>query len=360
MKVGILTFHNAYNYGAILQTYATQELVKMYGHDVEIIDYHNKKIDDSYNKKKLHLKKVIRRRFWTAPKYLIEKYLYWKRRNAFHLFVEKHIKLSKRIKEPFKDNTFNSYDLILIGSDQLWNKKITGGWDKMYWGDFKASPNTRKVAWSICMNKINLDDDDILFIKKHLENFELITVREKDLLSFVSKLTSKNIYQTLDPTLVLPSDYWEEVCHDVKEKNYIAVYAVQDEDKTIDFARKIASTHKKPLVIIRSYSKWNFTSENKEYAGPDDFLSYIRHADMVVTTSFHGAVFSIIYQKQFVCPIFRDNVRVESLLESLNIRARRIKSISEYNNLKPIDYTRVKIELNSLREDTLNVWNTII
>lgn len=354
MKVGILTFHNAYNYGAVLQTYATQEIVKSRGHDVEIINYHNKKVDRHY------IKKIPQRKFYRIPFALIGKYFFNKRKEAYERFIDKYLHLTKEIIRSTEDVTLDKYDVILIGSDQLWNKKITGGWDKMYWGDFKASPNTRRVAWSVCMNNIDLDEDDLLFIKKHLENFDLISVRESDLLSFVSKLTSKRIYQTLDPTLVLPSENWEKVCHDVKEKSYIAVYAVQDEDKAIAFARKIASIQDKSLVIIRSYSKWYFTSENKEYAGPDDFLSYIRHADMVVTTSFHGAVFSVIYQKQFVCPIFRDNVRVESLLESLNIRERRVKTIGEYNSLPPIDYVRVKGDLNTLREETLNVWSSII
>lgn len=354
MKVGILTFHNAYNYGAVLQTYATQEIVKSRGHDVEIINYHNQKVDRNY------VKKIPRRKFYRIPLALIGKYFFNKRKEAYERFIDKYLHLTKEIIRSTEDVTLDKYDVILIGSDQLWNKKITGGWDKMYWGDFKASPNTRRIAWSVCMNNIDLDEEDLLFIKKHLENFDLISVRESDLLSFVSKLTSKRIYQTLDPTMVLPSENWEKVCHDVKEKCYIAVYAVQDEDKAIAFARKIASIQNKSLVIIRSYSKWYFTRENKEFAGPDDFLSYIRHADMVVTTSFHGAVFSVIYQKQFVCPIFRDNVRVDSLLESLNIRERRVKTIGEYNSLPPIDYVRVKGDLNTLREETLNVWSSII
>ncbi len=354
MKVGILTFHNAYNYGAVLQTYATQEIVKSRGHDVEIINYHNKKVDRYY------VKKIPRRKFYRIPLALIGKYFFNKRKEAYERFIDKYLHLTKEVLRSAENVTLDKYDVILIGSDQLWNKKMTGGWDKMYWGDFKTSPDTRKVAWSVCMNYTDLNEDDILFIKKHLENFELISVRESDLLSFISGLTSKKVYQTLDPTLVLPSARWEEVCHDVKERAYIAVYAVQDEEKAIDFARSIASKQNKKLVIIRSYSKWNLSSENKEYAAPDDFLSYIRHADMVVTTSFHGAVFSIIYQKQFVCPIFRDNVRVESLLESLHISDRRVKSVDECNNLRPIDYTRVKRDLNTLREGTLNVWNSII
>lgn len=354
MKIGILTFHNAYNYGAVLQAYATQEIVKSRGHEVEIINYHNRKVDRHY------VKKFSYRKFYKIPLALIGKFFFYKRKLAYERFINEYLQLTSNVIRSEENVTLDVYDVILIGSDQLWNKRITGGWDKMYWGDFKTPSGTRKVAWSICMNNIDLNEDDILFVKKHLENFDLISVRESDLLSFISGLTSKSVYHTLDPTLVLPSANWENVCHDVKEKGYIAVYAVQDEEKAIAYARKIASLQKKSLIIIRSYSKWYFTKENKEFAGPDDFLSYIRYADMVITTSFHGAVFSVIYQKQFVCPLFRDNVRVKSLLDSLHISERIVKTMSDYHSLQPIDYARVNRDLDTLRRRTLNVWNTIL
>lgn len=354
MKIGILTFHNAYNYGAVLQAYATQEIVKSRGHEVEIINYHNRKVDMHY------VKKFSYRKFYKIPLVLIGKFFFYKRKLAYERFINEYLQLTSNVIRSEENVTLDVYDVILIGSDQLWNKRLTGGWDKMYWGDFKTPSGTRKVAWSICMNNIDLNEDDILFVKKHLENFDLISVRESDLLSFISGLTTKSVYQTLDPTLVLPSANWENVCHDVKEKGYIAVYAVQDEEKAIAYARKIASLQKKSLIIIRSYSKWYFTKENKEFAGPDDFLSYIRYADMVITTSFHGAVFSVIYQKQFVCPLFRDNVRVKSLLDSLHISERIVKTMSDYHSLQPIDYARVNRDLDTLRGRTLNVWNTIL
>lgn len=76
MKVGIITFHNAYNYGAILQTFATQEIVKAYGHDVNIIDYRNKAINKHYDKRKFHLKTLPKRKFYNIPRYLIEKHFF--------------------------------------------------------------------------------------------------------------------------------------------------------------------------------------------------------------------------------------------------------------------------------------------
>lgn len=358
MKIGILTFHNAYNYGAILQTYATQELMKSMGYDVEVINYHNKKIDSVYNSKKFRLRSFAKN-LYRFPLYLLEKIYYRKKREAYHDFLKHNIILSRKRYKQSENVTFNSYDIVLIGSDQLWNKKITGGFDEVYWGKFLPE-NTKKIAWSICMNNDNFTCEEKNYITKHLKNYFAITVREKSLQQFLKELTHIEYPQTLDPTLVLSVEKWEEVCYKVREKDYIAVYAVQDEEKTISFARIIASICKKKIIIIRANSKWYFTRENKEYAGPHEFLSYIRHADMVVTTSFHGSAFSIIFQKQFICPIFRENVRIESLLDSIGLRDRRVNSISEFENLYPIDYTRVTNKLNNLRKGTLKVWNSIL
>ena len=117
----------------------------------------------------------------------------------------------------------------------------------------------------------------------------------------------------------------------------------------------------KGLRLVFLSAKADRINSNEIVASsPADFVSLFKNASFVLCTSFHGTVFSIIFQKQFVCPIFRDNMRVESLLESLHIRERRVKSINEYNSLQPIDYIRVKKDLNSLREGTLNVWSSII
>jgi len=353
MKIGILTFHNAYNYGAVLQTYATQELVKSLGHEVEVIDYHNKAIDRFYENLRFHIRTIPKRKFYRIPVYFLEKCFYWKRRKAYQNFIHQYLCLSeKRYNQGGKD-VINGYDIILIGSDQLWNKEITNGFDKIYWGDFKTNAYTRKVAWSVCMNQTNISEDEKEYIIEHLNNFEAISVRESSLQSMLSKLTTKEIAHTLDPTLVLPSQNWEHLCHGVKEKNYIAVYAVRKEEDTIRFARKVAEILQKPLVVIRSYAKWYMNSENKECGGPSEFLSYIKHADFVVSTSFHGTVFSLIFKKQFACPALEDNVRIESLLNSVGLKERLISFPEKAESLPSIDYEKVEQAMNALRISSL-------
>lgn len=325
MKVGILTFHNAYNYGAILQTYATQELVKMYGHDAVIIDYRNNAVEYTYKKKTLKARGVFRKRFWETPKYIYEKYLYRKQRKAYHTFVKKYLCLSASVKRDDINNELMGYDLFLIGSDQLWNKKITGGFDPLYWGDFRSNPNAQKVAWSICMN--DTDEHDIKYISDHLNNFDAISVREDTLKTFLSPLTKKEIIQTMDPTFLLPVSCWEKLCHPVKVSNYIAVYALHGEDQVLNMAIEIARELGKKVVFIHAYSRMMTKQgivHHVQSGGPTEFLSYIRYADMVVTTSFHGTAFSLIFEKKFICfePLGKKNTRVRSLLRIYGLEDR--------------------------------------
>ena len=353
MKVGILTFHNAYNYGAILQAYATLELIKQYGCDAEIIDYHNNKIDKVYDGGKFSIGDLIRSGL-KAPFYFIEKYYYWKRRKAYHKFLKKYINLSDKTYTQGDDVTLVNYDVILIGSDQLWNKKITGGYDNVYWGQFEKNKDTRVIAWSVCMNNKDLDDSDIQFIKSHLLNFNTISVREKTLKFLLSKYTRQSICCTLDPTLILPTCNWTKLCHDVKEKNYILVYAVINEQEVVDFAREVSQEMNKPLVIIRSKCTSHLTKHDKETCGPEDFLSYILHADLVVTSSFHGTAFSIILKKQFICPAFSINERVDNLLSIADLNNRIVKTVQEAKNISPTDYNVLSKELSKEVNKTLS------
>lgn len=360
MKIGILTFHNAFNYGAILQAYATQELVKNYGHNVEIIDYQNEAINRFYDQMNFSLGRLPKKKFWMIPRYLIERYFFWKRKKSYQLFKDKYIQLSEKKDIREKSVIIDGYDAILIGSDQIWNKKLTGGLDDVYWGNFCSSKSVRKVAWSACMGDTNFNDGEINYIRNNIKNFYAVSVREDNLQSFLKSVTQVLYPQTIDPTLMLNKEKWDLLCHPVKESNYIMVYAVQDENKTIEFARVIAKFMNKKILIVRSHSEYYWSKENKEHAGPAEFLSYIKYADFVITTSFHGTAFSLLFQKQFVCPVFRKNSRVESLLKEVGLSDRRIKNTSEINNLPPIDYSIVSSKMELLKQETSSFLNSVL
>lgn len=352
MKVGILTFHNAYNYGAVLQTFATQELVKSMGHDTEVIDYHNKAVDAFYERRNLHWRTLPKRNVVRLITFLVSACFNKRRQLAYRDFQSRHLHVSRGHYIQGSRPDLSHYDAILIGSDQLWNKNITNGFDDVYWGDFTAGPRTVRIAWSVCMNNLNLQAEELQYVKTHLKNFEMVSVREKPLQSLLSQLSQRQVFHTIDPTLMLPSQQWLSMCHEVREHDYIAVYAVRNEEQTVAFARETANRLNKKLVIIRSHSKHYISKENKEHGGPVEFLSYIRHADMVVTSSFHGTVFSMIFRKQFVVHDFDENVRVADLLERFGLTERMVASSRDAAVLPPIDYQNAAATLRQMRHDT--------
>lgn len=138
MRIGILTFHYACNYGAMLQTYATQEFLRSMGHDVCVVDYRNKAVEEGYAawNFKIDLLKTLPRAFSRAM-----------RNSRFRHFMKECLVLSK--------DPFDSFDVLLFGSDQIWNEMITGGFDKIYWGDFttKARKSLGLPAPTSCLSR---------------------------------------------------------------------------------------------------------------------------------------------------------------------------------------------------------------
>ena len=351
MKVGILTFHNAINYGAILQAYATQQLLSSMGYDAEIIDYHNTFIDKFYAKYQLNINKLLTLNVFAFIKSIIVSISYYRRLKRYCLFYS-NIKLSG--KQYNLGDRIDGYDIIMIGSDQVWNTRLTHGFDDMYWGAFQVPRGTRKIAWAVSMG-----DADTTGKKEEialrLKYFDKISVRENSLKLFLNSLTDQKIYVTVDPTMLI-KDVWTPLCKPVKESGYILVYAVKDLPITMTVARRIANEFHKKIIVINAYPYKSRGNGVKQSCGPQDFLSYINHASMVVTSSFHGTVFSILFKKVFfsVIPDNKSNERISDLLISLGLEDRIVNENKDIHLLNSIDYNYVDKKMSQLREYTLS------
>lgn len=352
MKVGILTFHNAINLGAILQTYATYELVKSMGHEVEVIDYHNGNVDATYDKYRFRLSRMPRNPIY-ATAYLLCIMFFRKKEHKFNHFTKEFMTLSRN-RYSSKSLKLEGYDVILIGSDQLWNKKITGGIDPVYWGDFDSEASIKKVSWSVSMNDYDYSSTQLEKIRHYLKNFERLSVRENLSQLFLSSYVEKPISVTLDPTLLLSTLIWKKLCRSIKKSKYVLVYAVKDFDETYTCAEKIAKEKGLTILVIKAYCGASISRNVKQTSGPIEFLSYINSADYVVTSSFHGTVFSILFEKEFTCviPEGHSNVRTESLLNSLGL-INRIGNQSSAPIQSVIDYESVNRKLEQLKEESL-------
>ena len=219
MKIGIITYHFAHNYGAVLQCYALQEYLKSNGHDVSIIDYRPRAITKFYDVVKLHVIKTYN------PKVIIVNlasaiFSGYTRANKFNKFINNKLQLSV-------NNT--EYDLIIYGSDQIWNTHINNN-DKTYWG-YNSYKTNKSITYS-ASGGIKLPDNDE-FIKNALNNFSSISVREEHLAIELSKYTAKEIKTTLDPVFLLSQEEWFKISNRVKKRNhkYILLYNLTHDDQ---------------------------------------------------------------------------------------------------------------------------------
>lgn len=353
MKIGILTFHITNNYGAVLQAYGLQEVLKEKGHEVEIVDYRNEEIQSKLN-------------YFSIKKNSISKFIYHLlcyreltyKRVVFNSFREKFLNIST---ENYKASSIlnTNYDLFIVGSDQVWSPNLTGGLDKVYWGEYKGS--TPIITYAASSGDLSLLQDDIKRkIKEYLYNFKDISVREERLKLFLKNEFNINSTIVLDPTLLADKGVFNKIC-DKKlcEEPYLLVYNVEKTSKLHDIAIEIA--RKKGLKIIKVglptiFEKKEWKDDNIQIITPTipQLLSLFKYANYIVTLSFHGTAFSLIFEKEFVSLRRSWNMaRVETLLTALNLKERIIDN-SNIDNLSPIDYNYVKEVLSRKRNDSLS------
>ena len=218
MKIGILTFHCAHNYGAVLQAYAIQEQLKLMGFDVEIINYrpiyllrpygylpqfHFRTIKDGYLRCLILNVKILLR--WIGT--LIPTY---RRRKGFNKFIQSKLSLSFcRYNSPFVEH--NEYDFYIMGSDQVWNPKITKKFDDVYFGNFKVRVGVKKISYAVSMPLYTFSSQQKEQLNVNLRNFSAISVRETQLEEFIFDNFKIKSQVVLDPTLLVDNFVWRKI-----------------------------------------------------------------------------------------------------------------------------------------------------
>lgn len=345
-KVGIVTFHSAHNFGAVLQCLALKTVISDLGHDVTVIDHRNPEIEQCYA-----VKQMISKSFGDILqiKQKIANFLTYFRRisrfNKYQNFINKYI-LSKE-----SDRPLEKYDSIVWGSDQIWRWDIIKD-DLFYWGKC-GSERTHKITYAASAGKIDEHFDKNI---RYLKEFNAISVREPDLKDYLfAKGISSEI--SLDPTLLLSQKEWERILPIQKSDTdpYILVYSMRNRKKVKDLALKISE--KEGLKIIEIFSSFispRYILKKHSDGGPIDFISLIHGAKYVITDSFHGTAFSIIFNRQFITVRLNDGLdnRSEGLLNSLGIPDRMKLGIDGYNI--PIDYTKVNGKLTEIKSSSIS------
>lgn len=365
-KIGIITFHRAVNYGAVLQAFATQEFLKANGFNAEIIDYRDKILENPYK-----FLKLPRGGIKTKIKKILNDIIYFKKNRTkgknFQKFIESNLNLSKmyaNITELKED--YPKYDIYITGSDQVWNTNIVGNLSDAYTLNF-GNNDIKRISYAASIGLSQIDNKYENDYKEKLKRIDSLSVREENAKLILDKLLNReDIQVVLDPTLLLDRKFWINKLDkfDKENEKYIFVYAVADNDEY----RKIANYLSKEtgLKIIHFEKRNNFENilKNASTEGPFEFLNYIKNAEYVVTNSFHATVFSIIFNKKFFCvPYKTTSSRITNLLEKLGINDRIVYTLEEFKNKKydeEIDYNMVNIKLEQEKEKSINWFNNAI
>ena len=341
MKIGILTFQNAVNYGAVLQTYALQNTVEKLGADAKVINYQCEKVNSLYDPfpKTKNAKKLISNILW----YKRKKH----KKEEFEKFSDKYLKLTEKKYYTKKDleETNDMFDLFITGSDQIWRAESTN-FDTTYFLDF-VKDNRKKYSYAASFGSDKVEDKYKEEYAKMLNEYNMISVREKQGQSIVKDLINKEARIDLDPTFLLKKEDWQKIEKKPNEqKRYIILFIIRKSEKIFRFAEKLAKQKDCELIYISNDRK---KEVNAKYVGgisPEEWLGYIDNAEYVITNSFHGTAFSIIYQKNFFLelqpPPAKANARLENIMDMLGLREREIINGDNANISKQIDYIKVE------------------
>lgn len=353
MKIGILTFQWSNNYGATLQSFALKTfLSNLQSGEVSVINYNK-----TYPKPKSSINSKIKD-FILFFLLIPDKKKIRLRNRRFDEFRSDFFDLTKKYHNQ-KELDGIDFEYLFFGSDQIWNPKLTGGnLDPVYFGYFNTG--AKRIAYSASIGERNVRQSDVGIITEYLSRLNCISVRESQMLDEISKYTDKQLVHTLDPTLLLNEEEYRSISGENKlTEKYLLIYQNTRNNEIYKIAEHVAK--KRGLKIYEVGYRRQFPSVGVPMivnAGPREFLALYRDAEYIVTNTFHGTVFSIIFKKQFISiPLSGREHRVMSLAQKLCLENRLI---NEYDFLKVdrlmenvIDYCSVSQKLKVEREKSI-------
>ena len=325
MKTGLLTFYHIHHYGAVLQAYATERAVEALGSQCEIIDYYVNQ-DNALFRAPTGLGSAA------ADVHTALHYAPLKRRyERFEAFRREHLRLSERRYESLEAlrDAELPYDVLLSGSDQIWNPKIfpDGRFDPAFFGAFS---HRRKIAYAPSFGVPRIPDGMEGELRTFLEDFSHLSVRERQGQAIVRDIAGREAPVVLDPTLLLTRQDWEAAAGDAGAgRGYILCYCISRPGPLAPYIRRLAEETGLPVVQLCGIrQKVHPKARCILSAGPAEFLGLFRNAAYVCTNSFHGTVFSVQFQVPFYTAVSPSELadpessRTFSLLERLGLSHR--------------------------------------
>lgn len=327
MKIGILTFHMAHNCGAMLQAFALCSFLNSFPNtECEIIDY---RLPDIYTKYEFLLSQP-----YVEPK-----------RFKFEKYLNDVLPISSRITDI---SLAKPYDLYIVGSDQVWNPNITKGYKDEYFAK-KFPPQAFCISYAASSG---VKIEDVCTFSKKLSYFRYVSVRESWLQEDLAPFNSEKVTLCLDPVFLIEKQEWDSHIGNFNLSKYVLIYSFDMTEEEYDLIENWATKNQLPIIeLITHKRKKRTTIQYFDNYGPKEWLNYIKNSSYIFTDSYHGSVFSIIYNNPFYCLSHgrRKNERIYDILQRLHIQCNDIgfyypdtRSLSIINTerLKSINYLK--------------------
>lgn len=357
MRAGVITFHSAHNYGATLQTWALQKTLAKLGAEPCVINYHPKVIDVLYEVPKLD----TGAKWW---QYLTRRGVRRRRRQLKIRYARYSAFLQDNIKRKGDYRTFRELeenppglDCYIAGSDQIWNPDHTDGYDPAYFLGF-AEKASRKIAYAVSIGRERFPAQYREVFGEAIRSFDAVSVREPSAAAAVSEAFGAEVPVVLDPTLLLTREEYEELFVPTKRREkYILVYMMENNRRLVQLANRISVVTGLPVIQRKPGKIFHNELEPFFTEHPGEFLGELAGAEYILTNSFHGTVFSLIYDKPFLSLLHsQTGSRISDLLDQLGLAGHLLHDTKEFRDMGQFflkDAGRVKRRIEELRADSL-------
>lgn len=362
MTVGVITLHNSPNYGSCLQTYATQRVFNALGAETSVIDYYRyDAIPENETERALNgqlasklpvfripgvkalarvpVSRMVARR--SAP-------LNEFRRSALSLTPRKYYSAKELEADP------PACDVYCTGSDQVWNSKWNGGFERAFYLSF-VPEGKKRIAYAASIGKSALEDWEIPLMREALLRYSAISVREEEAVDLLDSIGIHGAVPVIDPTLMLSPAEWQAASDGWEPDDpYILLYQLNRNPDFDAYAQRVSKATGLPVVRI-AYGVHERRKGETAIICPsvERFLSLFYGAKLVLTDSFHGTAFSVNLGKPFVSVSpGRFSGRIAGFLGMVGLDGRYLEDIHDTRLAdEPVDFSAAQRVLKERRDE---------
>lgn len=336
--INIVTYHRAINYGAFLQCFALQKKLRNNGYDVYILDHQPIADKKRYRLIQFNSIKELIKSIILLPQNMIKK----------HNFKKDYclIRMTKNVKS----------DIAITGSDQVWNPILTGGKLDRYF-TLEEVDADKKISYAASIGDEGVVKEYADDFKKILRRLDYVSVREEKAKNALRPLGKKKTEITIDPVFLLSKNEWEKEIKERSKKttegNYILSYFIGATSQQYKALSKISKNTNLKVISYSAIQKEKDVYKHCYTDGPFEFISKLQKSKLVITSSFHGTAFSIIFHKNFyvLMPNSKKRDRIDTILKLVGLTDRIIETEDDINKitLDDIDYTKPQIKLEAAK-----------